>query len=60
MKVLRWVQNVAIVAAMVMAIYLADGMEVSRKDALAAAVIVGLALLILFGRVLKEEKEAER
>lgn len=60
MKALRWVQNVAIVAAMVMAIYLADGIVVPLKDALSASVIVGLALLILLGRVLKEEKEAER
>lgn len=60
MKVLRWTQNVAIVAAMVMALYLADGIVVSFKDGLSASVMVSLALLILFGRVLKEEKEAER
>lgn len=60
MKALRWIQNVAIVAAMVTAIYLVDGIVVSFKDALSASIIAGLALLMLLGRVLKEEKEAER
>lgn len=59
MKVLRWVQNVAIVAAMVMAIYLADGLEVSRKDALSAAVIVALAVLMLLERAWREERRTE-
>lgn len=60
MKALRWIQNVAIVVAMVMAVYLVNEIKVPLKDALSASVIVGLALLMLLGRALKEEKEAEK
>lgn len=60
MKALRWVQNVAAAVALVMAIYLADGIEVSRKDALSASVMIALAVLMLLGRVWEEERRAER
>lgn len=60
MKTIRWIQNVMVVVAMVMALYLSDGLEVSRKDALSASVILGLVVVLLLGRVWKEVKEAER
>ncbi|WP_042369758.1 hypothetical protein [Bacteroides neonati] len=59
MKTLRWIQNVAAVVAMFMALYLADGIEVSRKDALSASVIVLLAVLMLLSRAWDEERRAE-
>lgn len=60
MKTLRWIQNVAAVVAMFMALYLADGIEVSRKDALSASVIVLLAVLMLLSRAWDEERRTER
>ncbi|WP_042373693.1 hypothetical protein [Bacteroides neonati] len=59
MKTLRWIQNVAAVVAMFMALYLADGIEVSRKDALSASVMVLLAVLMLLSRAWDEERRAE-
>lgn len=59
MKTLRWIQNVAAVVAMFMALYLADGIEVSRKDALSASIIVLLAVLMLLSRAWDEERRAE-
>ncbi len=59
MKTLRWIQNVAAVVAMFMALYLADGIEISRKDALSASVIVLLAVLMLLSRAWDEERRAE-
>lgn len=59
MKTLRWIQNVAAVIAMFMALYLADGIEVSRKDALSASVIVLLVVLMLLSRAWDEERRAE-
>ncbi|MEG1007970.1 MAG: hypothetical protein RSO15_17080 [Bacteroides sp.] len=60
MKTLRWIQNVAAIVAMFMALYLADGIEVSRKDALSASIIVLLAVLMLISRAWDEERRAER
>lgn len=59
MKTLRWIQNVAAVVAMFMALYLADGIEVSRKDALSASVIVLLVVLMLLSRAWDEGRRAE-
>ena len=59
MKTLRWIQNVAAVVAMFMALYLADGIEVSRKDALSASVMVLLTVLMLLSRAWDEERRAE-
>lgn len=60
MRALRWVQNVAAAVALVMAIYLADGIEASRKDIVSASVLIALAVLMLLGRVWEEERRAER
>lgn len=59
MKVLRWIQNVTAVVALVMAIYLADGIEVSRKDVISASVMIVLAVVMLLGRAWEEERRAE-
>lgn len=59
MKTIRWVQNVAIVAAMLMALNLVDGIEISRKDMLSSAILIVLAISTILGRALKEEKRAE-
>ena len=59
MKTIRWVQNVAIVAAMLMALNLVDGIEISRKDMLSSAILIVLAISTILGRALKEEKRTE-
>lgn len=59
MKVIRWIQNVAIIAAIVVALYLADGIEITRKDAVSASVLIVLAVVTLLSRALEEERRAE-
>lgn len=59
MKAIRWIQNVVIVAAVVMALYLADSIEISCKDALSASLLIVLAVVTLLGRALEEERRAE-
>ena len=61
MKAIRWIQNVAAVAALVLALNLADGLEISLKDACAAGVLVVLvlAVVMLLERGWKEERRAE-
>ena len=59
MKVIRWIQNVAAVAALALALSLADGLEISFKDGCAAGVLVVLAVVMLLGRAWKEERRAE-
>ena len=58
MKALRWIQNGAAIVALLMAVYLADGIEISLKDALSASVIVLLAVLMLLSRAWDEERRA--
>ena len=58
MKALRWIQNGAAIVALLMAVYLADGIEISLKDALSASVIVLLAVLMLLSRAWEEERRA--
>lgn len=59
MKVIRWIQNVAAVVAFVMAVSLADGVGITFKDACVASLLVILAVAMLLGRVLEEERRAE-
>lgn len=59
MKAIRWIQNVAAVVAFVMAVSLADGVGITFKDACTAGVLVILAVAMLLGRVLEEERRAE-
>lgn len=59
MKTIRWVQNVAIVAAMLMALNLVDGIEISRKDMLTAVILIALAISTILHRALKEERRTE-
>lgn len=59
MKAIRWIQNVAAVVAFVMAVSLADGVGITFKDACVASLLVILAVAMLLGRVLEEEKRAE-
>lgn len=58
MKVIRWIQNVAIIAAMLMALNLVDGIEISRKDMLSSAILIVLAISTILGRALNEERRA--
>lgn len=58
MKALRWIQNGAAIVALLMAVYLADDIEISLKDALSASVIVLLAVLMLLSRAWEEERRA--
>ena len=60
MKVIRWIQNVAAVAALALALSLADELEISFKDACAAGVLVVLAVVMLLGRAWKEERRVEQ
>lgn len=59
MKTIRWIQNVAAAVALIMALGLVDELEVSFKDACTAGVLVALAMAMLLGRALKEERRAE-
>lgn len=59
MKVIRWIQNVAAVVAIVMAVSLADGITITFKDACAAGALVVLTVVMLLGRALDEERRAE-
>lgn len=59
MKAIRWIQNVAAVVAFVMAVSLADGVGITFKDACTAGVLVILAVAMLLGRALEEERRAE-
>lgn len=60
MKVLRRIQNAAATVALVTALYLADGIEASRKDIVSASIMIVLAVVMLLGRVWEEERRAER
>lgn len=57
MKVIRWIQNVAAIAAFALAINLADGQDISFKDACVAGVLVVLSVAMLLGRAMREEQE---
>lgn len=59
MKAIRWIQNVAAVVAFVMAVSLADGVGITFKDACTAGMLVILAVAMLLGRALEEERRAE-
>lgn len=59
MKAIRWIQNVAAVVAFVMAVSLADGVGITFKEACTASVLVILAVAMLLGRALEEERRAE-
>lgn len=58
MKAIRWIQNVLALVAMGTAMYLADGIEISRKDAVCASVLIALAVMMLVGRALEAEQKA--
>ena len=59
MKAIRWIQNVAAVVAIAMAVSLADGMSITFKEACTAGMLVVLAVVMLLGRALEEERRAE-
>lgn len=56
MKVIRWIQNVAAAAAIIVALNLVDGLGISFKDACMAGVLLVLSVAMLLGRALKEEE----
>lgn len=56
MKAIRWIQNVAAMAAIVIALNLVDGLGVSFKDACTAAVLLVLSVALLLGRAMEEEE----
>ncbi|MCE8993937.1 MAG: hypothetical protein ACLUPC_09210 [Bacteroides thetaiotaomicron] len=59
MKAIRWIQNVAAVVAIAMAVSLADGISITFKEACTAGMLVVLAVVMLLGRALEEERRAE-
>ena len=59
MKAIRWMQNVAAVVAIAMAVSLADGISITFKEACTAGMLVVLAVVMLLGRALEEERRAE-
>nr|DAR56465.1 MAG TPA: hypothetical protein [Caudoviricetes sp.] len=59
MKAIRWIQNVAAVIAIAMAVSLADGIGITFKEACTAGMLVVLAGVMLLGRALEEERRAE-
>lgn len=56
MKVIRWIQNVAAAAALIMALNLVDGLGISFRDACTAGVLLVLSVAMLLGRALEEEE----
>ena len=59
MKAIRWIQNVAAVVAIAMAVSLADGISITFQEACTAGMLVVLAVVMLLGRALEEERRAE-
>ena len=59
MKAIRWIQNEAAVVAIAMAVSLADGISITFKEACTAGMLVVLAVVMLLGRALEEERRAE-
>lgn len=59
MKLLRRIQNVAIVVSMITAVAIADGTDVTRKDLWSCIVILALVVIMIMYRVLNEEKKEE-
>ena len=59
MKVIRWIQNLAAVAALVVALNLADESEISFKDVCTAGVLLVLSVAMLLGRAWEEERRVE-
>lgn len=59
MKAIRWIQNVAAVVAIAMAVSLADGISITFKEACTAGMLVVLAVVMLLGRALEEERRVE-
>ena len=47
MKAIRWIQNVAAVIAIAMAVSLADGIGITFKEACTAGMLVVLAVVML-------------
>lgn len=59
MKAIKWIQNVAAVAAIIVALNVADKLDVTFKDACTAGVLIVMAVAMLLERALKEERRAE-
>ena len=59
MKVIRWIQNFAAVAALFAAVSMVDKLDVPFRDACVASILVILVMALLLGRVLEEEKRSE-
>jgi hypothetical protein len=59
MKTIRWIQNVAAVVAVIMAVGLTNKVGIAFKDACTAGVLMLLVIVMLLGRALEEEKKAE-
>ena len=59
MKAIRWIQNVAAVVAIAMAVSLADGISITFKEACTAGMLVVVAVVMLLGRAVEVERRAE-
>ena len=59
MKAIRWIQNVAAVVAIAMAVSQAHAIGITFKEACTAGMLVELAVVMLLGRALEEERRTE-
>ncbi|MDD3039639.1 hypothetical protein [Bacteroides sp.] len=59
MKTIRWIQNVAAVAGMIVALNTTDKLDITFKEACTAGVLIVLVIAMLLGRALEDEKGAE-
>ncbi|WP_455962476.1 hypothetical protein [Bacteroides bouchesdurhonensis] len=59
MKMIRWIQNVAAVAAMIVVLTMTDKLEITFEEACTAGVLIALVIAMLLGRALEEEKGAK-
>lgn len=56
MKTIRWIQNVAAVAAIIVALNVSDELNITFEDACTAGILIVMAVAMLLERVLKEEE----
>lgn len=57
MKTIYKVQNVIAAIAIIMAVHLANGIEISRSEAMSATIMVLLTIVMLLGRLLEKESK---
>ena len=56
MKAIRWIQNLAAVAALIIALNVANDLTLTFKDACTAGILIVMAVAMLLERAIKQEK----